>query len=357
MSERLAAADHRQQKKKEAKESGKRLGLVGSIFIGVIIFHAAMVPVVGVIVLARFKKPPEAVFEIPPKPEVKIPPQTPEHKMNVQKHEAMTPKPTFTEKMISTRPTDFALPDLPQVDLDQMMPLDPSELISDQVSNLMGSSGIGRGMGSGLLGGGGTGEGMSFLGIRSSGKRIVLLFDVSGSVVNKASSSGLPMSKVKDETIKLIGNLPIDARFGLIQFVRNYKPFSPQLTAATDGNKSKAAEWVRTQWSESGTMPASGRGVVKKDPNGIESVLDAAFAMEPDVVFLISDGSFWRDPGNEKVPYDEVKEKVEKHQDESSFGKVPIHFIGFEMRKDERDDLRRIVRRTGGEFREVGEDD
>ncbi|MEM7014868.1 MAG: VWA domain-containing protein [Verrucomicrobiota bacterium] len=357
MSDRLAAADHRQQKAKESKEKTKRLGMVGMIFIGVIIFHAVMVPVVGVIVLARFKKPPEAVFEIPPKPDVKIPPQTPEHKMNVQKHEAMTPKPTFTEKLISTRPTEFALPDLPQVDLDQMMPLDPSELISDQVSNMMGSSGIGRGMGSGLLGGGGTGDGMSFLGIKSEGKRIVLLFDVSGSVVNKANSSGLPMSKIKDETIKLIENLPIDARFGLIQFVRNYKPFNTQLLAATDGNKSAAADWVRTRWSESGTMPASGSGVVKKDPNGIESVLDAAFAMDPDVVFLISDGSFWRDPGNEKVPYDDVRDKIDDHQENSSFGKVPVHFIGFSMRKDERDDLRRILRRTGGEFREVGEDD
>lgn len=357
MSGRLTAADHRKQKAKESRETKRRWGLVTSIFVGVIVFHVAMIPVVGAFVLAKYFKEPAAVFVVPPKPEVKIPPQTPEHKMNVQKHEAMTPKPTFTEKLISTRPMEFALPDLPQINLDQMMPLDPSELINDQVSNLMGSSGIGRGMGAGLLGGGGTGDGMSFLGIRSEGKRIVLLFDVSGSVVNKAAKSGLPMSKIKDETVKLIENLPIDARFGLIQFVRNYKPFSDQLVAATDGNKSAAADWTKTQWSESGTMPASGRGVIKKEPNGIESVLDAAFAMEPDVVFLISDGSFWRDPGNQKVPYDEVKDKVEEHQKGSSFGKVPIHFIGFEMRNDEADDLKRIVRRTGGEFREVDEVD
>lgn len=356
MSERLTAADHRQQKAKDAKENKRRWGLMGSIFLGVIIFHVVMIPVVGAFVLARYSKPPKAVFEIPPKPEVKIPPKTPEHQMNVQKHEAMTPKPTFSEKLISTRPMEFALPDLPQVDLDQMLPLDPSELINDQVSGLVGSSGIGRGMGTGLLGSGGSGDGMSFLGIQSEGKRIVLLFDVSGSVVNKANSSGLPMSKIKDETIKLIENLPIDARFGLIQFVRNYKPFHSQLTAATDGNKTAAAEWVRTQWSESGTMPASGRGVIKKEPNGIESVLDAAFAMEPDVVFLISDGSFWRDPGNEKVPYRELGRKIEDHQENSKFGEVPIHFIGFEMRAEERSELRRILRRTGGEFREVGDD-
>ncbi|MFT5468562.1 MAG: hypothetical protein ACI8UO_003672 [Verrucomicrobiales bacterium] len=355
MSERLTAADQRQQKAQESKETKRRWGMMGSIFIGVIIFHIVMIPVVGAFVLARFSKPPKAVFEIPPKPVVKIPPKTPEHNLNVQKHEAMTPKPTFTEKLISTRPMEFALPDLPQVDLDQMMPLDPSELINDQVSGLMGSSGIGRGMGAGLLGGGGTGDGMSFLGIRSNGKRIVMLFDVSGSVVNKANSSGLSMGKIKEETIKLIENLPIDARFGLIQFVRNYKPFNPQLTAATDGNKSAAAEWVQTQWNESGTMPASGRGVIKREPNGIESVLDATFAMEPDVVFIISDGSFWRDPGNEKVPYQDLSKKVEEHEEKSTFGKVPVHFIGFEMRDDERSELKRIVRRTGGEFREVEE--
>ena len=51
------------------------------------------------------------------------------------------------------------LPDLPEVDMDQMLPLDPSELISDQVSGLVGSAALGSGLGSGFSGGGGSGDG------------------------------------------------------------------------------------------------------------------------------------------------------------------------------------------------------
>ena len=162
----------------------------------------------GLLTLVQYYKEPEAVFEAVPKKVIKIPPKTPEHKMNVAKHEASKPKPTFTQKLISTKPSEFALPDLPQVNLDQMLPLDPSELVSDQVSSLMGSSGIGNGMGNSLLGGGGTGTGMSFMGIESEGSRILLIFDVSGSVVNKAEKIGVPFSKIREETIKVIETLP-----------------------------------------------------------------------------------------------------------------------------------------------------
>ncbi len=41
---------------------------------------------------------------------------------------------------------------------------------------------------------------MSFFGISASGKRIVLLFDVSGSVVGKAERSGVPLEVIKKET-------------------------------------------------------------------------------------------------------------------------------------------------------------
>ena len=56
MSERLTAADHRKQKAKDSRETKRSWGLVASIFIGVILFHVAMVPVVGAFVLAKYFK-------------------------------------------------------------------------------------------------------------------------------------------------------------------------------------------------------------------------------------------------------------------------------------------------------------
>tara|TARA_R110002096_G_scaffold292391_1_gene486904 strand:+ start:9237 stop:10298 length:1062 start_codon:yes stop_codon:yes gene_type:complete len=349
---RLQSADHGKRNASESKEKKRRLGLVVSIFIGVILFHLALIPVAAVFVLMKYYKEPEAVFEVPPK-QIKIPPKTPEHKMNVAKHEASRPKPTFTEKLVSTRPTEFALPDLPMVDLDQMMPLDPSELISDQVSSMMGSSGIGRGMGNGLLGGGGSGSGMSFFGIEAEGNRIMLLFDVSSSVVNKAEQSGVPLEKIQEETIKLIKSLPLDSRFGMIQFTGNYKNYSDQLVVATSANKENATKWVESEWVTAGTMSAASRGVTS-NLRGLVGVLEMAFTMQPDVIWLISDGSFqWRPTGGlVNVPYPELKRELQKWQDAAGT-KVPIHFIGFQMKSDDESEWKRIVRRYGGKLKEI----
>lgn len=353
---RIQAANHRQQRKVEAKENNKRVSALLAVFGASAIVVVVVGIALGLLTLVRYYKEPEAVFEAVPKKVIKIPPKTPEHKMNVARHEASKPKPTFTRKLISTKPSEFALPDLPQVNLDQMLPLDPSELVSDQVSSLMGSSGMGSGMGNSLLGGGGTGTGMSFMGIESEGSRILLLFDVSGSVVNKAEQIGVPFSKIREETIKVIETLPLNARFGLIQFVRNYKPFREELVVATSGNKGAAKDWIKDQWSDSGMMASSGKGVKSPSPNGIEAVLDFAFSLQPDVIFLISDASFQRSPDNKTVDHDDIGKQIKKLQEKSgTMGGVKFNFIGFGMKDGDHDTMRKIVRRNGGKLREIEE--
>lgn len=197
------------------------------------------------------------------------------------------------------------------------------------------------------------------MGVQASGRRIVLLFDVSGSVVNKAERSGLPMSRIREETAALIDSLGINTRFGLVQFVRNYKAFRDDLVPATDQNKEAAREWIKNQWSEAGTMPASGRGVVSRLPNGIEMLLEDVFQkMEPDVIFLVSDGSFWKSlPGGqqEKVEYRDLRRHISKLQ-EGLPTKATIHMVGFEMRSDEKRELNSIIRANRGTLREIGAD-
>jgi hypothetical protein len=352
MSQRLVAADHRQLRAKEAKERRQTLGLLASGFVGALVVVAGLGVLVGTIVLVRYFKAPEAVFEVPPK-QIKIPPKPPQHRMNVAKHEASRPKPTFTRKLVSTIPTEFALPDLPQVNLDQMLPLDPSELVSDQVTSLMGSSGIGNGLGTGLLGGGGSGSGMNFMGIRSEGSRILLLFDVSSSVVNKATNAGVPLEKIQEETVKLIQSLPIDTRFSLVQFTQNYKAFSEELLVATTANKEAAQEWVRQEWVTSGTMSSASRGVARNE-RGLVGVLEKGFAMRPDVVWIISDGSFQWSPGGQigDIPYDELRKRIDELQ--GGLGKPAVlHFIGFEIQPEDEDEWKRIVRRYRGELKPV----
>ncbi len=351
---RLKAKDHRQQRRLETRERSRRVSVLLAVF-GIsagIVFVGGIVA--GLFALVTYYREPEAVFEAVPKKTIKIPPKTPEHRMNVAKHEASRPKPVFPRKLISTKPTEFALPDLPQVDLDQMIPLDPSELITDQVTGMMGASGLGSGMGTGLLGGGGTGTGMSFMGIETEGARILLLFDVSGSVVNKAASTGISFDKIREETMKLINTLPLNARFGLVQFVRNYKPFRQELVVATKANKDAAKQWIEEEWSDTGMMSASEAGVISPLPNGILEVLKFAFTLDPEVIFLISDASFQRSPDDITIPHEDIEDLLEELQEQSGVvGGVKFNFIGFGMREEDYDTMRRIVRRNDGKLREI----
>lgn len=339
----------------EKADQKKRLRrLLLTILLVVIGIHIAGLFVAGVLVVARYFLNPPAQFEV--KRDIRLPAQERQHRMNMAEFDALTPKPSFNDKMASLRPTDFALPDLPQIPMDQMLPLDPSEIVADAVSSLVGAAGVGGG-GTGAGGLGGTGDGFSFMGIQASGRRIALLFDVSQSVKNKADRSGVPLTRIRDETIKLIESLGINSRFGLIQFTQNFQPFRPEMLPATASNKEAAKSWLESEWVDSGTMPARKSGVVS-NPDGVLKVLQQAFLMEPDVIFLISDGSFQRNSGGkgiETIPLSEIKNAIGDHQKNLSTPAV-IHFIGFEMRPEDKRELQSIIRANKGRLREIGAD-
>jgi hypothetical protein len=331
-----------------AQARSRRRKLIISIIVGAVILHLAFGLFAGVWVIARYLMPPPATFEV--KKDIRLPAKQREHRMNMAAFDAMTPKPTFNDKMQSLRPAPFSLPELPKVPMDQMLPLDPAAIVSDQVSSLVGTAGTGGG-GQGAGGLGGLGTGFSFMGIKSQGKRILLLFDVSSSVTNKAARSGVPLEKIQEETLALLQTLPISARFGIIQFTQNYKAFSRELLPATDQNREAARKWITDEWVTTGMMAASSK--VTTNPRGLVGVLELAAKMQPDVIFLISDGSFqWRESGNlDDIPWPEVK-KVVKSQLESTSG-CRLNFIGFEMKQQDRSEMGSIARSTGGKLREI----
>lgn len=328
----------------------KRNRLIVSIIIGVVLFHALAGIGAAIFVVARYFAPPPATFEV--KKDIRLPAKEREHKMNMAEFDAMTPKPSFNDKLQSLRPTPFALPELPKVPMDQMLPLDPSAIVSDTVSSLVGATGLGSG-GEGGAGMGGTGTGMSFFGIESNARRVLLLFDVSTSVVNKANKAGVPLSKIKEETLNLINSLPPNARFGMIQFTQNYKPFRTELLPATDQNKQAAAQWVSDEWVESGTMAASGK--VVSNPRGFLGVLELAAKMQPEVIFVISDASFqWKGGKDGKIgniPWRDLRAVAEGPLQAN--GACALNFVTFEVRPDDRKEASSLARRTGGKLREM----
>jgi hypothetical protein len=169
--------------------------------------------------------------------------------------------------------------------------------------------------------------------------------------VNKANGAGVPLSKIQEETADLITKLPISARFGIIQFTQNYKPFNNELVPATDQNRAAALEWVKTEWVETGVMGASRK--VVSNPRGLVGVLELAAKMQPDVIFLISDASFqWKATGSiENIPWKEI-EKITQGPLQGPEG-CKINFIGFEMKADDKREFSNIIRKTGGKIREM----
>lgn len=328
----------------------------GAALIGSLIIHGILAIGAGAFIVAQYIQPPPPKFVAPPAAKIKIPPQTRQHRMNLAAHAGLASKPTFKKRLVSLRPTAFALPEAPKISFDSQLVPDPSTMASTMISGLTGSAGSGNGSGFGLGGGGGLGKGLSnfsFMGVKAQGQRVVLCFDVSTSVVNKAISSGMPLIKIKEETNKLISSLPSGVQFGLIQFVRNYKPFNEALTAMTPANRDLAVQWIDTEWKEGGQMNRGQAGVLSPEPNGVVCVLDAAFAMKPDVIFIISDGQFEQTyPKNQRIPNDLLEAKMKELQPDK-MGKVVVHFIGFQMRPEDKDAWERIARRTGGKLREI----
>lgn len=327
----------------------KRWATVVSILVGVLLLHVAAGVVAGVFIVAKYIFPPPANFEV--KKDIRLPAKKREHKMNMAAMDAMAPKPALSEKMQSTRPTEFPLPDVPPMPLDQMLPLDPSELVSDQMTTLSGAESLGTSGGLASGGSGGFGnKGVSFLGVQSTGQRILMMFDVSSSVVTKADKAGVPLSKIQSETVSLIEKLPITSKFGIIQFTQNYKAFTPELVAATDNNRNAAYEWIKSEWVTGGTMSAASKAVTQ-NPRGFAGVLDAAVGMKPDVIFVISDGAFyWRQPGG-RIPPNEMRKIIEESlQDKNS---CKVNFITFEATEQDTKELRRLSQKTGGKTLEM----
>lgn len=313
--------------------------------------HLVAGVVAGVVIVARYLTEPPAEFKVVK--DIRLPAKQREHKMNMAAFDGMAPKPSFNDKMQSIRPTAFALPELPKMDMDQVLPLDPSEIVSEQVSGFVGTGGAGNGIGAGGSGSGGGfgGTGMSFFGIQSTGKRILLLFDVSSSVVHKADKAGVPLTRIQEETADLISKLPITARFGIIQFTQNYKPFKPELLPATDQNRAAALDWIKSEWVASGSMSASSK--VVSNSKGLVGVLELAATMQPDVIFMISDASFQWKPGGkiEDIPWKEI-DKIADGALQGAGG-CQINVIGFEMKPEDKKGVGSIVRKSGGKLREI----
>lgn len=309
------------------------LGISGAI-------HGLALVIFGSFTLYQFLVPPEPEFE-PPPPLERIEPQKLEYKArtkDLQKNSSKPRQQRIAVKAISQINTPDVQVELPN--------------LGTNVAVGAGT-GVGVGLGTGL-GSGALGFGVSavdFMGVKSKGERILIVFDVSKSVVTAMQRAGAPITDVRDKTVDMINELSPGTLFGLIQHSRNYDVFKPELVPAFPENKAAAIEWLNSKFVTSG---ASAKGWTTGMPNGIQLVMKAAFQMKPDLIFLLSDASYQRTMpggGDSNVPWDELKREVRKLQDELSRPAV-INFIGFSVDPEDAKEMGQFIRGNDGVYKE-----
>lgn len=340
-------------------EGGQAVGVrkkTRSVLVSVILISVGVHVVIGLAaaayVVVKWIQPPEATFVA--RKIVALPPQIIDPRMASSELEAAASKPVLDEKIASLREMDFALPDLPALDTAEVVQFDPSAVISDSAAGLGAGAGGGGGGGSG---GGGEAVGLNFFGIQTQARSVIIVFDVSQSVQTKAEKAGVPITKIREETLRLVDALSIHTKFNLVQFSRIYQPMAPEMQPPSDAGKAAARAWLEREFRTDGMLPRSVRGArspADGQDNGIAFVLDGVFAMKPDVVFLISDASFQSENNPSQVPWKEIEEVVERHRKAGQATR--LHFIGFEMKPEDKREMRSIVRKTDGTLREVGKD-
>lgn len=348
----------------ESRQPGKRRALVSGIIIFSVAAHLVALVLFGLWVVATYFKEPEAVFEM--KKDLRIPPQPPEHRLNMARHEAMAPKPVMKKRLVSTRPSAIALPELPPVDLDQAFNLNTNVLAGLNSSSLAGAAGLGSA--EGLTGGGGTGSGMSFFGIRDKGQSVVIMIDVSISMFARAGDYDYDTGKlvrtgreqkfqsIRDEAIAVIDGLSVNARFGIIRWSGSARTWKPELVPATDENKRLAKEHIQNEVDANSAKPRGGR------PGGTrhDYALEELFKLDPEVAFMLTDGNATRSSGEagarmEVIPEDELVDMIEKQKQDK--GRAPkihtIYYVNAEDKREEEKMLKALSRKSGGESRKV----
>ena len=297
-----------------------------------------------VVVIPSIKKDPEFVA----KKTIYLPQRELEHSVALSEFQEVASKPALMERLTTEALLNADMPSLPSLPNQEFNPFDNAANPLDDPAALLGASGL---MGS-LQGLASETSKVSFFGIEDQATRVVVAFDISQSVVTKAKKSGVSIRRLQTEAAELIQGLNANTLFGLIQFSRSYDFFENYLVTGTQANKQAGVSWLEEEFRTDGK---SGRSWIRQDVNGIQSVIEAAFAWQPDVIFVISDGDFQRTKstgGSENVSWDELSRDIHRLQ-EASEKDARIHFVGFQVKPQHKAELLNLVGRYDGQFREL----
>ena len=291
--------------------------LLGTFSISVLI-HAALIALLGGVVVFKVLERPAAQFKPPPPPAkvTKLEPRILKHKIKIREQQQNSGRPRVSPRLTANRVSGISLP---EIEVDPM-----AEPVKTNIQKSVGKSlslaGLGTGLGTGT-GSGGLGLGtstVSFFGIQARGERIAFVIDLSRSMVEDDKGGLKGIAVLKKELTQMVQELNDGTFFNLIFFDDSVDLFKPKLVVANPVTKKEAAEFIEPYYSgfgkellenysrENRNWPSATRlrnysmpvleakakyvhdGWTKNSQ--IDAPLTAAFQMQADTIFIISDG-------------------------------------------------------------------
>jgi hypothetical protein len=315
--------------------SKRKQPLLGTLSVSLII-HAAVIALLGgVVVFKVFERPP-AQFKPPPPPAktTKIEPRKLQHKIKIREQQQNSGRPRVSPRLTANRVSGISLP---QIEADPLAAPVKSN-IKKSLGQNFSMGGFGSGFGSGT-GSGGLGLGtstVSFFGIQARGERIAFIVDLSRSMVEDDKGGLKGINVLKNELKEMVQKLNDGTFFNLIFFDDHVDLFKPKLVVAKPATKKEAEDFIDPYYATFGKellenysqenrhwppatrlhnfnlpMLQSRAKYVSEGGNRnsqIDAPIAAAFQMKADTIFIISDGH----PAFERALFGKELEEFER---------------------------------------------
>lgn len=325
-------------------QSRKTLAGVAMLSLGL---HAAAGVAAAAWIVARYLAPAPAKFES--RQVIRIEPEARQHSMALAEFEGAASSPTFNDRLTTSRMLDHGMPALPKMPIDQLMPINPSSMIAESITAMAGQGLAGLGSG---IGAGGKGDGMTFFGIQDSGRSVVIMIDVSGSMFLRLGEESF--GTVKEQAAALIAGLGINSRFGIVVWSGGAGRWKEECIPATDANKAAATAFIRESLGATAyrRLDSLCRNVLREGAGGTrhDLALRQAFAMRPEIIYMLSDGNALM--GETVIPTEDIVALTGQLQ-RSLPKEARLHTIYFMTGPDkpaERELLKSLAARNGGQF-------
>ncbi len=280
-------------------------------------------------------------------PRIQLPQRELEHRAAVAEWQQLSGGVPPLEKLVTSALLPPELPALPAVPRTEFEMAEPADVLTRDAQSLLAQSGLGGAMG-GLKSVAST---AAFFGVEAQGTRIVAIVNTSVSVRNKAQRRGVPWTRIQDEVGRVIDGLDGGTLFAVVQFSQGVRVFPETLAPATAANREALRTWVRDNLRGNPPVDAGAARF------GHEAAFEAALALDPDVVFLVTDGVLdRREVRDGRVAYPEISygELLSSLRDarRGARGRLQVHVIGFEMKKADAAGMRQLAEEFGGQVRE-----